>query len=223
MKNFIYFMKTKLLFIIAFFTIAVSASAQFNWGVKAGFNAATINGIKDFVTDEDLSVNTKYKPGFHVGIMGQYMLNSQLGLESGLYYTTLGVDFDWKEDGEKVEGKLNPSYLQLPLSLLYKINIGENLSLNPSVGVYFGYGLGGKVKESIGQYSFEEDIFGKIDGEEWSNRFDMGATIGLNLQINKILVGLGYDYGFMKINKEKGDGDKNIYNGNIKVSVGYLF
>ena len=78
MKIFINFMKTKVLFLVAFFAIAISASAQFNVGVKAGFNASTISGTED----------ASYKPGFHVGLMAQYMVNEKFGLESGLYYST---------------------------------------------------------------------------------------------------------------------------------------
>ncbi len=236
MKNFICYMKTKVLFIVAFFAVAVSASAQFNWGVKAGFNASTIYGIKE---DGDNSTKVNYRPGFHVGVMGQYMMSQNFGLETGLYYSTLGVNLKEEDHSEgdyyKSETKMSPSYLQLPISALYKIRIGENLSLNPSLGVYFGYGLGGKIKfteeysESTDIDEWDEDYFGKVeiyDGEttekkEWFNRFDMGATVGLNLQFEKFLIGLGYDYGFMKVNKEKMD--KNLYNGNIKVSVGYLF
>ncbi len=219
-------MKTKVLIIIAFFAVAVSASAQFNWGVKAGFNASTIYGAKDN-SDDDAKVN--FRPGFHVGVMAQYMMTQKFGLESGLYYTTLGVNTssEGSEDGYsyKYESKVNPSYLQLPISALYKIRVGENLSLNPSLGMYFGYGIGGKIKDTYKfngeSESSDENYFGKVDGEEWSNRFDMGATVGLNLQFEKFIIGLGYDYGFLKINKEKQD--NNLYNGNIKVSVGYLF
>ena len=55
------------------------------------------------------------------------------------------------------------------------------------------------------------------------NRFDAGATLGVNLQFNKFVIGLGYDYGFLKINKESYDDEKDTFNGNIRVSVGYIF
>ena len=212
MKIFINFMKTKVLFLVAFFAIAISASAQFNVGVKAGFNASTIANIDD----------SKYRPGFHVGLMAQYMVTENFGLESGLYYTTLGVNVEYTD---LVEAKMNPSYLQLPITALYKFQVGEGLSLYPSAGLYLGYGLSGKYKfisKLVPSESEEFDFFGKEDGEEWSNRFDAGATVGLNLQFNKFIIGLGYDYGFLKINKESGD-DGNLFNGNIKVSVGYIF
>ena len=211
MKIFINFMKTKVLFLVAFFAIAISASAQFNVGVKAGFNASTMTNVED----------SKYRPGFHVGLMAQYMVTESFGLESGLYYSTLGVN----ADHGTAELKMSPSYLQLPITALYKFQVGEGLSLYPSAGLYLGYGIAGKyefVVESVASESEKSDFFGKEDGYEWSNRFDAGATVGLNLQFNKFIIGLGYDYGFLKINKESAD-DGNLFNGNIKVSVGYIF
>ncbi len=230
-------MKTKLLFIVVFFAVAVSASAQFNWGVKAGFNASTISGVKGALSEENAPLDMKYRPGFHVGIMTQYMMTEHFGIESGLYYTTLGVNGSYDENLNqdnyaKINVNFSPNYLQLPISALYKIKVGENLSLNPSLGIYLGYGIGGKAKTTadvvvdgepldLDYLNYDADFFGKTDGEEFANRFDMGATVGLNLQFEKFLIGLGYDYGFMKINKEKIE--KNWYNGNVKVSVGYLF
>ncbi len=208
------------LFILAFFAVTISASAQFNWGIKAGFNASTIRNANFGMENTEV----KYRPGFHVGLMGQYMFDSNLGLETGLYYSTLGVNINAKEGSGKTT--MSPSYLQLPLSLLYKIRVGENLSLNPSLGIYAGYGVGGKIKITGTQDENEEyDYFGKDEGEkDFNNRFDMGATAGLTLQFEKFMIGLGYDYGFMKINNNKlEDGAKDVYNGNIKISVGYLF
>jgi hypothetical protein len=225
-----YFIKTlnKVLFIVAFFAVAVSASAQFKLGVKAGFNASTIDGMKS----NEYKVN--YRPVFSVGVLAQCMMSEKFGLETGLYYTTLGANatemlwYDENNDLE-VDVKLSPSYLQLPVSLLYKFNVGQDLYLYPSLGLYVGYGIGGKIKVSggVGDITVSEDTdyFGKSGGEEeWANRLDAGATIGLNLKFNKFLIGLGYELGLLKINKEKAEGDeKNWYNGNIKVSVGYLF
>ncbi len=222
--------------------ISLGANAQLRYGVKAGFNASTIMGIAD--GDDDAKVN--YKPGFNIGVAAQYMFAPQMGVETGLYYSTLGTKIKWEysEDGytSKDESSFNPSYLQLPVSFLYKINAGEGLSICPSAGIYFGYGMGGKMKNEWTETyegetesgKSETDFFGKGDKDEDgdytgldANRFDMGLTLGLSLEISKFSVGLGYDYGFMKLNKEerKNDGKKldDWKNGNIKVSVGYFF
>lgn len=220
----------KVLFIIAFFAVVLSVNAQVKFGVKAGFNASTISGLD--VADEGETAKVNYRPGFHVGVMAQYMMSENFGLESGLYYTALGANVKYTYDSDvssSVDLKVSPSYLQLPVSLLYKFNVGQDLYLYPSLGLYVGYGIGGKYKFSQTyngtEISAEEDIFGKDDdGDVLFNRFDAGATVGLNLQFNKFLIGLGYDYGLLRVNKEKaGNGEKDGYNRNIKVSVGYFF
>ncbi len=241
-------------FLVAF---TVSANAQLKLGVKAGFNASTINGIGDGDEDTDYT----YKPGFHVGVAAQYMFAPQMGIETGLYYSQLGVKGEYEKSGStysyKSEGTLNPSYLQLPLSFLYKFDLGNGLQIYPSAGLYFGYGIAGKMKyedswkegNESGSDKSERNFFGKdkfkYDGEsdpdeektELTNRFDMGLTFGVNLEISNMTIGLGYDLGLSKINKEKFeepilDEDYNIIgtkklddwkNGNIKVTVGYFF
>ncbi|KAA6345296.1 hypothetical protein EZS27_007109 [termite gut metagenome] len=105
------------------------------------------------------------------------------------------------------------------------------------IGLYFGYGIGGKVtsKYSEGEETEEEsfDFFGKQDigeGEtkrEVTNRFDTGLTLGLTLQYSKFTLGLGYDYGLLTVDKKIEDeyslSEKGVKNGNFKVSVGYFF
>jgi len=46
-------MKTKVLFLVAFFAIAISASAQFNVGVKAGFMRQPFLMLMNQVSDPD--------------------------------------------------------------------------------------------------------------------------------------------------------------------------
>ena len=165
----------------------------------------------------------------HKGLRGS-VCPENFGFESGLYYTTLGAKQSGESDGVDVDLKMNPSYLQLPITALYKFKVGENLSLYPSAGLYLGYGVGGKFKISPQEsyegvaMSVEMDFFGKVAGETLMNRFDAGAILGLNLQYDKYVIGLGYDYGLLRLNKEKaGSGEEDGFNRNIRVSVGYFF
>ncbi|MDR0799046.1 MAG: PorT family protein [Dysgonamonadaceae bacterium] len=251
-------MKTfrKIFLAVTFVLIAVSANAQFSYGVKAGLNLSTLNGLKDALAEGE---NSNYKPGFHIGVAAQYMFTPQAGIETGLYYTTLGVktslDYSEEAGGIKVSMKeettLSPAYLQLPVSFLYKFQIGEGLSLYPQVGIYLGYGIGGKIKAKVtGDFAgisanrtmernfFGEDAMKITEGEgkgetetvktEFTNRFDLGGTVGLNLQYTNFVFGVGYDLGLLKVNKEEIEGEagkklSDWKNGNIRVSVGYFF
>ncbi len=185
--------------------------------------------------------------------MAQFMFAPSMGIETGLYYSSLGSKEKIDYSGNITEGPVttgvnidakstvSASYIQLPVSFLYKFNVGPGLSLYPSIGLYMGLGVGGNVKES-GSIEFPDyptfnkyidskvDLFGKGDkdgdgnytGYE-ANRFDAGLTFGLNLEYNKIVLGVGYDLGLTKLNNESDSGVDDMHNRNLKVSVGYFF
>jgi opacity protein-like surface antigen len=214
-----------------FMSVAVVANAQLNlkWGVKAGLN---LSSISNFATDDE---DDKMKAGFHVGAFGQYMFTEQLGVEAGLYYSLLGAksEFSESDDDYSSESKTtaNASYLQLPITAFYKFNINKNLSIYPSVGLYLGYGIGGKVKTEYSDValddiddsesgSYKDDFFIDEDGIK-HNKFDFGLTFGLNLQYGHFIGGVGYDLGLTKINDYTLD--KDLKNRNFKISVGYVF
>ncbi|MDR3339423.1 MAG: PorT family protein [Candidatus Symbiothrix sp.] len=221
-----------ILFILALGVI--SANAQLSLGVKAGFNTSNFSGLE---TSGYVNYENPYKPGFNVGLAAQYMFTPQVGIESGLYYSLLGAKQQYKESlGNIVSVSLtetnSPSYLQLPVSVLYKFAVGRDLYLYPSAGIYVGYGIAGKTKIETdvssllvdGSVDGESNFFGEDeDGEEYTNRLDAGLTFGLNLQYSKFVIGLGYDLGLTKINKESYSDSKDIKNVNIKVSLGYFF
>ena len=168
---------------VALLVLAVSISAQSNFGIRAGLNTSSYNGVDGF----------DYKPGFNVGVAAQFALAPSMGIESGLYFSSLGAKLG--------DESVNAYYLQLPVAYYYKFNVGLDLDLYPSAGIYLGYGLTG-----------DDDYF------DYAEKFDMGATVGLTLQYSKFTIGLGYDYGFLKV-FDGGDAT----NSNIKVSVGYFF
>jgi hypothetical protein len=106
------------------------------------------------------------------------------------------------------------------------------------VGLYAGYGIGGKIKgEETSDYTGETEtrtekvnFLGEsnLEKEEYTNRFDLGLTLGLTLQYSKFTFGLGYDYGFLKVDNKNDDDEfflskDGLSNRNFKVSVGYFF
>jgi predicted porin len=224
-------MKKKILLLLISVLSVVAVSAQLKFGVKAGFNASTISNFPkvEIPGESGISTSTPYKPGFQIGVAAQYLITPELGIESGLYYTQIGNKYEVKVsiENEYITAGLssNPSYLQLPITVLYKFNVGTDLYLYPQAGLYLGYGLAGKVKPT-----FKTNVQGvtadteKVDFfDDDTNRFDAGLTFGLNLQYSNWVIGLGYDLGLLKINKESASGYKDIKNANIKVTLGYFF
>lgn len=164
----------------------ISANAQgINWGVKAGLNVSSLASYDD----------AEYKPGFNVGVFGQYMFSGVegFGVEAGLQYSMLGFKND------VADKTINASYIQLPIQALYKFSVGQNLYLYPSLGIYLGYGVGGT-----------NDYF------DVAENFDFGFKVGVNLQFQNYLIGVGYDRGITEVFND-------TKNQNFGVSVGYLF
>lgn len=171
----------------------VAANAQINWGVKAGLNVSSLEGKNSDYAD--------YKAGFNAGVFGQYMITDAFGLESGLFYSMKGYKTDIVPLADGSSKTYNASYLQLPIQAIYKFEVGQNLYLYPAAGIYLAYGLGGTDKY------FDS-----------AKEFDLGLDVGVNLQFEKIIIGVGYERGFLKA-FEIG----KTYNSNVMVNVGYLF
>ena len=212
-------MKTKILVSVAFCMLTIAASAQFSIGAKGGLNVSAIEEFGPY--------SFEGKAGFHGGVMAQYMFNKNLGLESGLYYSMMGgrekeKDYDNRNRIDDYTASANPSYLQAPLYAIYKFHITDKFSIYPSLGVYFGYGLNGKIDIKGIENGIDITQKGDFFNDD-TNRFDMGAGIGLNIQHNRIVFGLGYEHGFLKINKHEFPfDDENAYNSNLKLSVGFI-
>jgi hypothetical protein len=164
------------------------------------------------------------KVGLHAGVMLQYVTSSHFGVETGLYYNMMGGEERERDYDEDYKVSATTHYLQLPVQLIYKFHLGDDLRVTPAAGLYGAYGLGGKVKASGSAHGISMELPDVDFFNDATNRFDMGLAIGVSLEYKQFLVGVGFERGFLKINKEPlMYEDDNTYNENIKVSVGVLF
>jgi hypothetical protein len=156
--------------------------------------------------------------------MLQYVSSSYFGLETGLYYSMMGGEERERDFDENYKIAATTHYLQLPVQLIYKFRLDDDISVYPAAGIYAGYGLGGKVKGSGNTHNVSVDIPSTDFFNDSTNRFDMGVALGVNLQYKIFLVGVNYERGFLKINKDPLEYDEdNTFNENIKISLGVLF
>lgn len=118
---------------------------------------------------------------------------------SGLEFTNKGYKYDY--DGFKET--VHANYLQLPIHVGYKMNIAEGTKFVLHAGPYLAYGVGGS-----------KDYFG--DGG--AKRFDAGLGLGVGLELNQFVVGVGDDFGLVNV-FDQGH-SKNM---NACLSVGYKF
>ena len=215
------------------FTVVITANAQLDWGIKAGVNLSAFSGFVAPASEVEQSILS----GFHAGLTMQYMFTSQMGIETGLLYSILGSKITGTLPNVKGECTLSPSYLQLPVSLLYKLKLADDLYLYPSLGLYAGYGMGGKWKAVYSgsiNLQFEGNLFKEdapasnpLSPAISADPIDFGFTAGLTFQVNRITLGFGFEQGLSQFDKELAPqnifGEGGWSNQNIRVSLGFFF
>jgi hypothetical protein len=115
-------------------------------------------------------------------------------------------------------------YLKLPLYFVLRNNISDNLNFSIGLGPYFGYGIGGKTKQtgSGGLMKMEWDTFG--NDLESLNKSDFGAGLIADIVYNKFVFGVGFESGITNLMYKKEYLNPFQYrNVNISISVGYKF
>ena len=177
-------------------------------GVRAGLNLASYS-----ISAGGVSASTDSRASFHVAVVDQILLCNKLP-----FYLETGLAFSSR--GGKVDGaSFRPSYLQIPVLVNYHFNIKDVVTIQPFAGLYYGFGIGGKVKVD----GEKGDIFGDDGGLK---RSDLGVRLGAGVVWNRIYFGLGYDIGCMNLlDKDIFDGssDVKMRNSCFTISVGYNF
>jgi hypothetical protein len=188
---------------------------RFRFGIKGGLNVSTFSGLKE--TFDLINVNrnremkTENKTGFHAVLMCQINLQSNaLFLQPELQLSLQGA--------ERIEADSSFTndlyYLQLPVSLIYKIKMASNADLFLGAGVYLAYGIYGSGK------AFEEE----------TARLDYGITFQCGFQLGKVQIIGAYDLGMNEVINAKNwevtqgiDGIPELRTRNLKISLGYFF
>ncbi|MCC8186784.1 MAG: PorT family protein [Bacteroides sp.] len=186
--------------ISAFSNEIVAQEKPVTWGIKAGTNLSTFGG--------DMK-NTKSVLRYQVGITADVALTNNLYLLTGLDLQTKGAKYSPKSASDI---KYNPMYLQLPVNLGYKFDVGSNIRLVVHAGPYLAYGIGGKARSDGNKQS--------VFGNNRLKRSDYGLMGGAGMEIGNIAIHAGYEYGLANVSDAKGT---KIRNRNPYLTVGYKF
>ncbi|MDR0295677.1 MAG: PorT family protein [Prevotellaceae bacterium] len=206
------------------------AQAQFKIGARAGFSLTNL-----LVATE----GTKMRPGFQVGVVGDYALSNAFSLQSGILYAMQGCKYNAKEGSymdyhTEMKGTYHLNYIQVPVHAQYKIGLG-GIKLLFQAGPYLGYGLGGKVKIDVIVNGEKDDpINEKIKmGSGKDNpykAFDFGLGFGAGLQFGNLQAALGYQFGLIDlvnakyIEAQEVSIERNkIKNAALSLTLTYLF
>ncbi|GAB3299816.1 porin family protein [Hymenobacter tenuis] len=195
-------MKHTLLFLLAFL-LAATAHAQL--GVKAGINAAVLDG-------ENLgSTSTDYKTYYHAGILYEAKLIGPLSIQPEVLYSLQGSSF--KDAVGNYDAKLH--YLNVPV--LAKVTLGPVfVEAGPQFGLLLSKSESGEVTVSStgnGPYSSYK-------------RGDLSLAAGAGLKLSNFLVGARFNAGLNDINDAKnlsGANDSRLRNRVIQAYIALQF
>lgn len=177
-------------------------------------NLAKYNGIPT-------GVKSSVELGFYLGGGMQYLFTENIFLETGLDLSIKRSSLKlsgWLGDladeylDENAKAKINPIYFHIPIHVGYKFYFTDDMKLNLSAGPFMAFGLGGKAKEDGESY----DVFGSDEGFK---RFDFGLGLKVGLDINKINVHMGYDFGLINVHNTMND----IHTRNFYIGLAYNF
>jgi hypothetical protein len=233
----------KIVLVLAMVAVVGAVCAQgLSLGIKGGANMSNLYGkeVKD----------TKMKLGFNVGVAADYEFESNVAIQSGLYFTTKGAklsstNIDQKVGDIKLSGTVdktaNAMYLQVPLHLAYKIDVTPGARVVLHAGPYAAYGVGGKIsgKSTVkvsGNVTADQKAavdaalkqinastttsVNTFDKKMGYKPFDAGVGIGVGAEFGSLLVDLGWDMGLLNISRNK---DVNVKNQNAHLAVGFKF
>lgn len=161
----------------------MSVLAQ-NFSLRGGLNLASGSSKTD-----NFTLDTRTRTGFQVGIGMELPASDKLFFNTALLYSSKGYKFTLL--GAEFNAPI--SYVEIPLNLEYKEEVGE-VAVFVEAGPYIGIGLSAKVKTG----SSSEDIdFGSDLGEV--KRFDAGLNFGGGVEIEKLRLGINYGLGLVNL------------------------
>ena len=197
-------------FILMFFALIATVSyaqqqipSELIWSVKGGMN----------ISNWSQGGDTKAKIGYKIGGGAEWVFTNLWSVQSGLYLSSKGT----KVDSDLLEVKVNEVYLEMPMMGAARFYLSDNTNLVLSAGPYIAYGIAGKTEATVrGASTDKVNTF----GDYGVKRFDLGIGVGVTAEINRLLVGLEGQYGFIKRLNFEGDSPKNM---NLSITVGYKF
>jgi len=196
-------MKKFILLTVAFLLFSVAHSQdkkEIYFGVKAGLNLCSItNANQDGVSSSTLV-------GFHVGVLGEFMLGEKFAIQPELLYSTQGVKLDFS--GEK--GDLKMDYVTIPIMAKYYVAPAFSIELGPQIGF-----LTSAKATSGGQSTDVKDAMKTTD-------FGLNFGLGYNFTEN-FNAGLRYNMGLTQLQKDLASGESASKNSVFQLALGYRF
>ena len=186
-------MKKVILCLVIVSLTTLGASAQVNFGLKAGMNISTLRG--DGVEKENSLI------GANVGAFVNIPVSTMFSFQPEVLYSMEGA----KED--VFDTKIMLNYVNIPLMLKYTDASGFFGELGPQIGF-----LTSAKSKINGNTADIKDLFK-------STNFSLGIGAGFNFTPS-VGVGLRYNLGLSNISEDTND---DVKTGNFSIGIHYSF
>jgi hypothetical protein len=223
-------MKSKLISLLSVLFLSITfTTAQYtdkiSFGILGGVNFQNLYG-QDFNGNK---LGNELILGFHAGVNVQVPIVREFYFQPGVLFSAKGA----KKSGDTSVTTTNLSYIEVPLSFVYKDLLGKGY-IFLGLGPYIGYGFMGKVKTESGVISRKKEIeFENVVENDkpltvpYYKAFDLGGNIffGYEMELG-IFAQLNIQAGMLNINPEYNaypDDKRIIRNTGFGFSFGYRF
>lgn len=221
---------------------AQESKSPWTFGAKAGVNLST------FKSDGTNLSTTDGTTGFNGGITVEYALLNNFFLHSGLEYTTKGADYysstsflsndynspqngDYYMTQRSISDSRRFKYLQLPLTLGYRLPVSKDINVTFNAGAYLAIGISGKGTQQTWTTTLGSDneISTTYEEHKTSKKgdADYGLIGGVGIEYKKFSLNANYEYGLSSLATARHFGNLDIgdtwRNRNLTFSVGYKF
>lgn len=206
------FVLSALLAAISLTAAAQSYSSAPRFGAKFGINIATVN-----LSSSNESVSLDNVVGIVAGMTLDYPLDSKWTLHSGVELSMKGFEYS-PDVNTKLTAKA--TYLVIPFTVGYKFNLGQTWKIEPRLGLFMGFGMGGKTTATAYGASGSVETF----GDKILAPFDAGVSFGCFFDNDRFVIGILGESGMTQTN-----GDNLTITGakahsyNISINLGYMF
>lgn len=202
--------------------------AQTRIGLKGGINFANMKYESKDGTEGVPDANSF--TSYHIGVIADLPIAMGLALQPGIILNSKGSKWEYHSD---VVGDytmtVNPVYIDVPINLLFRPQIGDNVKVYVGLGPYIGFGVGGKVsfdaETPLGDAYVDHDLKFGSDSDDDLKAIDIGGNVLAGIEFgNGLILGAQYGLSFTN-NAPEGDNSdpKILRNKVLSISVGYLF
>lgn len=152
--------------------------------LKGGLNFAQM-AYKDGTTELQSSNFTCIQ----LGLVVEHKISENLYIEPGFIYSKKGSNFIFLD---KIQYNVN--YFDLPINLVRKINVADDLNISLKAGPYIGLAFSGKIRSAFLNNGQELIDIGNNPNTDVLKPFDLGITIGTSIDYKKATFGLQYSH-----------------------------